>query len=88
MFRFGANGRRSREDRVRAAAKPRKRAAKQVVSLSDSSRLWGLLSRLPGYLSALNLLKNRQATQAIRKPVIAHPVDQVLFFLVFVVCFE
>lgn len=34
------------------------------LSLTGSSRLWGLLSRFPRFLSSLNLSKNRQATQA------------------------
>ena len=44
-----------------------KRAAKPRGSRARSggfSRLWRLLSRLPRFLNALNLLKNRQATQA------------------------
>ena len=56
-FGLVENELRSRKDRVRVAAEPRKRAAK----------LWGLFSRFPRFLSALKLLKNRQATQANSK---------------------
>ena len=41
-----------------------------VVSLPGSSWLWRSLSRLSRFSSALKLLKNRQAAQAIVKSVV------------------